>query len=708
MRLLDAKALIYDNVAELIEFPDESSAPPYAILSHTWEEEEVLFHDIYLGPQHEVQLSVASVRAMRRRHAMPNYNFDASSSEDAESEVAEVDSSDAGLSRLSSYSDKTTSATCLENSLIVEEQSDSKLLAPHIKAGWTKILNACLQTLRSGLTYIWVDTCKFKPSIQRQTPRLLYSTSVLGCIDKSSSAELSEAINSMYRWYSCAVKCYAYLCDCQWNPQSPEVETPLSLGWRTAIDRCIRGSRWFTRGWTLQELIAPKSMYFLDRGWQVIAERKHVPRILEDITGIQAEVFYWNKIQPMPPDAYSVAQRMFWASQRRTTRKEDEAYCLLGLFGITMPLLYGEGEQAFQRLQQEIIRTSTDQTIFAWDVVPSDENNEFVSLFALSPVNFGGTRDIVQMQTSGDDRNEGFRVTNEGLEIRVGLEANRMKYGCNTVIAILNCRNASSESRVGVWVRFQFPTTGEIDYNQWLLACFVAEETSKLGRTRVVEMSYHESYGDRFNYQLLIWHATRQVKILIRRVGPFPVKINIVSRGEPSKYHIMEGYPAHQWSRSGSSGNLSLPLGKKAFGAIAVQHQNHTDYFNLVFGVESPLNQTRSQINDSSECCRYWIFPWCKALPAPSGEQSPFYFGRVQKYLKLLCDRVAAFESKDFFENSTTRRDSSKTLRLSNGEDVSAASVGDGRSPHNHTFELKFERSSDSVNASFEEDHFSL
>ena len=121
MRLLDAEALVYDNVAELMNFPDESVAPEYAILSHTWEQEEVLFQDIALGPQHEIQPSISSMRALRRKAAVDQHNsrhFDSSSSDDTDTHT------------------------------------------PHVKAGWNKVLNTCLQTLRDGLRYVWIDTCK--------------------------------------------------------------------------------------------------------------------------------------------------------------------------------------------------------------------------------------------------------------------------------------------------------------------------------------------------------------------------------------------------------------------------------------------------------------------------------------------------------------------------------------------------------------------
>ncbi|KAF2113731.1 hypothetical protein BDV96DRAFT_461546, partial [Lophiotrema nucula] len=187
----------------------------------------------------------------------------------------------------------------------------------------------------------------------------------LFCIDKSSSAELSEAINSMYNWYSNSACCYAFLSDL----------APLSN---------LRHCRWFTRGWTLQELIAPQFIVFYDKDW-VISGRKGRPslmtpvhrnhlfatpdpgfeRLLSGITGIPSAVLSESRDLSLRRQ-YSIAKIMSWAAHRRTTRLEDMAYCLLGLFNINMPLLYGEGEKAFIRLQEEIIKETTDLSLFAW------------------------------------------------------------------------------------------------------------------------------------------------------------------------------------------------------------------------------------------------------------------------------------------------------------------------------------------------------
>ncbi|OTB14071.1 hypothetical protein K445DRAFT_302632 [Daldinia sp. EC12] len=233
MRLLDTKSL------RLKEFVGDRM-PQYAILSHTWGDEEVLFQDI------KSHLSLTWKR----------------------------------------------------------------------KQGSKKVRASCRRAALDGYKYIWIDTC---------------------CIDKSSSAELSESINSMFTWYQSASVCYAFLEDVQ------------------SLER-LTDSRWFTRGWTLQELIAPCDVRFYNKNWELLGDRYRLsPQIsIKSVRGLLGEV--------------SVSQKMIWASPRSTTRAEDLSYCLLGIFGVSMTLIYGEGqEKAFRRLQETILREWDDQTILAWN-----------------------------------------------------------------------------------------------------------------------------------------------------------------------------------------------------------------------------------------------------------------------------------------------------------------------------------------------------
>jgi hypothetical protein len=247
--------------------------------------------------------------------------------------------------------------------------------------GFAKIRATCQQARREGLEYAWVDAC---------------------CIDKTSSSELGEAINSMFRWYREASICYAYLEDIT-AEDAPRDSSNAVVG-----DGRIRGShgssgsgsgsgsttatigfghsRWFTRGWTLQELIAPRTVDFYNQDWHKIGEKKTMSKALAQATGIDTFILEGTAdLQQV-----SVGRRMSWAVNRETARPEDAAYSLMGLFDANLPLIYGEGAtRAFIRLQEKILQQTDDHTIFAWRGTSEPESaNERHGLFATSPNDF--------------------------------------------------------------------------------------------------------------------------------------------------------------------------------------------------------------------------------------------------------------------------------------------------------------------------------
>ena len=196
------------------------------------------------------------------------------------------------------------------------------------KPGYDKIRFCGEQAGSDDLQHFWIDTC---------------------CIDKSSSTELHEAINSMFRWYRNAVKCYVYLADVS-RPTLGADGKSSQQPWESSF----RKSRWFTRGWTLQELVAPALVEFFSKEGERLGNKRSLERHIHQVTGIPVKT-----LRGSPLSDSSVPERMFWAETRNTTREEDKAYSMLGIFDIYMPLIYGEGrENAFKRLRGEIDRVS--------------------------------------------------------------------------------------------------------------------------------------------------------------------------------------------------------------------------------------------------------------------------------------------------------------------------------------------------------------
>ena len=190
------------------------------------------------------------------------------------------------------------------------------------KAGYKKIRFCGEQAKRDDLQYFWVDTCY---------------------IDKTNSTELAKSINSMFRWYRYAAKCYVYLSDVLQNAVNTN-----DAAWESAF----RNSRWFTRGWTLQELIAPTSVEFFTREERLLGDKSTLERHICEITGIPAKA-----LRGGPLTDFSIRERMSGMETRETTCEEDQAYSLLGIFDVCMPLIYSEGrEKALTRLTEEVYK----------------------------------------------------------------------------------------------------------------------------------------------------------------------------------------------------------------------------------------------------------------------------------------------------------------------------------------------------------------
>jgi hypothetical protein len=348
MRLLNVKT------GALEEF-NAATIPKYAILSHTWGDDEVTFLDLF-------QYQNASLLPFR----------------------------------LNPFAGSTS---------------------PESRPSYNKIRHARRQAETDGLDYLWADTC---------------------CIDKSSSAELSEAINSMFLYYSKAAVCYAYLQDAPEGFPHKQVEDVVD-DLTDLTGRRFVSCRWFSRGWTLQELIAPRRVNFYGGwNWRYLGSKDTLADWIVLATGIDRETL----LDPSQLRKISVARRMSWAANRNSTRIEDVAYCLLGIFGVNMPLLYGEGENAFIRLQEEIMKFSDDQSLFAWQAKPEGAKFAAYGIFARSPKQFQDSSHIVPLDT--DRTTSPFLMTNRGLQIDLPLLPWDADYldeaGDKEYLGILDCQ----------------------------------------------------------------------------------------------------------------------------------------------------------------------------------------------------------------------------------------------------------------------------
>ena len=305
------------------------------------------------------------------------------------------------------------------------------------RQGWKKLKSACALAAKDDWSLLWMDTC---------------------CIDKTDSVDLSEAINSMYRWYQSSSICYAYLEDVELVDGVPISSVALGekesskafqkMRFRSEFKRMygvsmvkdsfmyqsarrpVQGilSRWFTRGWTLQELIAPRFLLFLDRSWRDIGGRACWAAEIEAMTAIDRRYFSGER-SIHDRHKCPAATKFAWASLRNTSRPEDRIYCLLGILNVNMPLLYGEGTQnAFHRIQRKIIKHSDDESILAWQLPnfwasPTWDNILAPELEFFQWLTQDATYEL-ELHRFDADRPE-FAMTNKGLKVIVPLLQDR-------------------------------------------------------------------------------------------------------------------------------------------------------------------------------------------------------------------------------------------------------------------------------------------
>ncbi|KAL4079042.1 heterokaryon incompatibility protein-domain-containing protein [Scleroderma citrinum] len=321
--------------------------------------------------------------------------------------------------RLEEFSQKPPAYAILSHRWRNEEVQFHDLESARSMPCYNKIRHCCDQARQDGLEYVWIDTC---------------------CIDKGSSAILSESLNSMFAWYRAAYVCYAYLQDVD-SDGDPSEE-----------GASFEESEWFNRGWTLQELLAPETLYFFAKDWTMIGSKISLASTIARITGIHKDALLY----PERLYLFSIATRMSWAARRQTTKEEDRAYSLMGIFDVHMPIIYGEGgKKAFSRLQREIIKASNDQSILAWRTHISGRRLQAstpLGPLAESPVSFSRSGTIHpislnkwtqycvgtdQVHLQGTTLRLEFSMTNNGLNITLPLR--ELETPKDTFEAVLCC-----------------------------------------------------------------------------------------------------------------------------------------------------------------------------------------------------------------------------------------------------------------------------
>lgn len=311
--------------------------------------------------------------------------------------------------------ERTWESNDLDESLWIDGEPDE------YKEGYTKVVGACKQAIIDGLEYVWADTC---------------------CIDKTNHVELSEAINSMYAWYGNAEVCYAFLADVSrqgtfFEKLSVEETTPEQASRRREefIDQ-LRCSQWFTRGWTLQELLSPRKVLFFDNDWTALDDLQVLLRTVSEITSIPEEVLRHEKAV----SDCTIAQRISWASSRKTKRVEDRAYSLLGLLDVQMVANYGEGRSAFRRLQERILMMSRDLSILAWS---SAHASQARGLLAESPLDFESCIDIEKDATR--QSSPSYWLTNVGLKGSLPILDEEEQNAKGTLVLLNCCRKGTPQ-----------------------------------------------------------------------------------------------------------------------------------------------------------------------------------------------------------------------------------------------------------------------
>lgn len=258
------------------------------------------------------------------------------------------------------------------------------------KDGFQKLSKFCEKARELEYRLAWSDTC---------------------CIDKTNNTELDEAIRSMFNWYRNADICIVHLADSSDSQQ-------------------MKNDVWFMRGWTLQELLAAVSIKFFGKDWEPytgLPNDKHDLQLMKDISTITS--ISVEDLQHFSPGPTQIRKKMKWASKRTTTRVEDAAYSLIGIFDVSMPIAYGEGEWAFHRLMEVIIQKCDEWDMFAW-AGPSSSHSAAIPRSPRCYCPFDGSKfpeerkDEQNREVHGDNE---FTLTRQGLQIKLAVVKGELK-----------------------------------------------------------------------------------------------------------------------------------------------------------------------------------------------------------------------------------------------------------------------------------------
>ncbi|KPI37022.1 Vegetative incompatibility protein HET-E-1 [Cyphellophora attinorum] len=415
---------------------------------------------------------------------------------------------------------------------------------PEELTAWDKVVWTCRLAEAAGIEYAWIDSC---------------------CIDRSSSTELSEAINSMYKWYERAVVCYAWLSDL--------VETG-------DLADTLSTCRWWKRGWCLQELLAPEKVLFYDKAWNLRGSKYELRATISRITSIDAKVL----TRQLPLKRVPIGARMSWASGRETTRIEDIAYCLLGIFNVNLALVYGEEEKAFKRLQLEIVASSSDASIFYWKLPRSDHGfghaltkSVYCGVLAPSPAAFSCARSLTARDLY---RAQEYTVTNMGIK-------------ANDLVVTQYSTDLSS-------MRYVLP----LSYEGFRLRRMTAVRLRKCGRDTFVREDPETLLDETENFQ-----ATEAEKYLLTEVpaeqtpfGMLPDSAFAIAHTRQSVLQI-EHSPWVNLSRAFPGSTFDFQ--DKVFFTPVELSANHDDYDRALLRlVIRPYHETKGdRAAETFECC---------------------------------------------------------------------------------------------------------